>query len=115
MRNVQDTLLDAVDAAEATQTSEWIDVRQIFAGSIHVVAAGTDPVGSVKVQVSNDNVTPPQLPTNAVDLGSATVAVSAAGQFLIPRLELSYGWLRVVYTKTSGTGTITAKLNAQGF
>jgi hypothetical protein len=115
MRIVQEQLLSAVDAAQASQTSAAMDARQLFAASGHVVATGTDPVGALKFQASNDNVTFPTAPTNWVDIPTITVSVTAAGQFLIPKFDLAYGWIRAVYTKTSGTGAITLNFTGLGF
>ena len=111
MRYMCETILDAVDAADASHTSAGIDANQMEALSVGVVASGS-PVGVVKVQASNlpIHVVPGASDSSWVDLASATVAVSAAGAFLIPITYICYRWVRVVYTKTSGTGAITAHI-----
>ena len=66
----------------------------------------------MKLQASNDEQ--PDLrnagwvPTNWSDISGATVAISGAGAFLIPKTDLCYQWVRVVYTN-SGTGTQTRR------
>lgn len=109
--------LNAINAATAgAQNSSQIDSRLLFSMSVQVVAAGA-PVGVVKVQVSNDegsSIPIPFSPTNWVDLPSISVAISASGNFLIPKFDLCYNYVRIVYTKTSGTGSITAEVKSLG-
>lgn len=66
--------------------------------SIHLVYTGA-PVGSLKLQASNDGAT-------WEDVASSTVAVSAASSTLYNLADQYYRLVRVVYTRTSGTGTI---------
>lgn len=106
--------LNAIDAAVASTNSGAIPASLTWAMSVQVIATGA-PVGVVKIQASNDNTSPLTLNnvTNWTDISSATVAVGASGSFLIPKLEVCYSYVRVVYTKTSGTGAITANYFAQ--
>jgi hypothetical protein len=117
MRNVPFTALNALDAS-ASKTSAAIDASQLIAASVQVIMTGSSPTGTVKVQASNDapqagNL--PYAPTNWTDVASLTVSVSAATSYLIPKFDCAYRWIRVVYTFTSGTGTVTAEVNAIGF
>jgi len=99
--------LDAVDASVAgAQNGDSIKTEFIFRFSCMTVATGA-PVGTVKIQVSNDG-------SNWIDLPSATSAVSSATNYLIASTEICYQYLRSVYTKTSGTGTITTKIMILG-
>lgn len=102
--------LQAIDAAAAGPTySDPFPASQVMQCSVFVLASGS-PVGTVKLQFSNDNCNYQggRVPDNWVDIPSATVAVSAAGNVCIPKTEVAYGSIRVAYTKTSGTGNITA-------
>lgn len=92
-----------------------IPAQDLWAVSVQVVATGSAS-GTAKIQVSNDNpVTGTgMVPTNWTDLPSATVDVSGAGAVLIPKTEVCYQWLRVVYAN-SGTGTIAANMKVSGF
>lgn len=72
-------------------------------------------VGTLKLQASNDKVFSPNAPVNWNDIPSATVSVSAAGSFLIPKTELCYQYIRAVFTLSSGSGNMSAQLKTIGF
>lgn len=109
--------LSAIDASTAgSQHSAPIPTSQILACSVQVVAVGT-LTGAVSIEASNDPdknpADPSYAPTNWVAIPSATVTVSAAGQFLIPKTELCYEFIRIVYTKTTSTGTPTVTVRVK--
>jgi len=112
MRQSQEVVLNAVDAS-VNQTSAAVVTKQVFAVSAQGVFTGTT-VGVLKLQFSNDITNPPIAPTNWSDIPSATIAVTAAGNFAIPKTELCYGFIRAVYTATSGAGTATVTLVSLG-
>ena len=65
--------------------------------------------GSFKIQVSNDSAS---TPTYWHDISGSTINVASGaylGQtgFTYSITDVSYRWIRVVYTFTSGTGTLT--------
>lgn len=81
-------------------------------------AAGSTAVGSWVVQVSNDITQDPVLnpPVNWIPLtivpplnftGSAQTIGTGFDKF-------AWAWIRLVYTRTSGTGTVNAVISAQG-
>jgi hypothetical protein len=80
--------------------------------SVQSVSTGTG-VGTIKIQVSNDSET--GVPVNWSDLSGATIAVTAASVLVLPKIEVSYQFIRLVYTKTSGTGTLNARVKSIGF
>ena len=80
--------------------------------SVQSVSTGTG-VGTIKIQVSNDSET--GVPVNWSDLSGATIAVTAASVLVLPKIEVSYQFIRLVYTKTSGTGTLNARIKSIGF
>lgn len=110
--------ITAGNMASATLTSavtniQWLDnigYQFNFSGS---------PVGTFAIQVSADyaqddsgNV------TNAgnwiaVSLPTPAVASGSAGSLYIDLNQLSAPWIRAVYTKTSGTGTLNAFITAK--
>lgn len=104
MRPSNKKVLDAV--AVSTNSSE-IKSDFVVACSAIVNATGTI-TGTVKLQASNDNVDP----TSWADIASATVAVSTASPVMIAKTDLCYNFVRVVFTKSGGTGTVT--VNYQG-
>lgn len=89
--------------------------------SIQLVFTGS-PVGSFKLQASDDpgmangGQQPQALNvTNWSDVSGSTVAVSAAGNVLYDIANAGYNFVRVVYTATSGTGSLTsARANVKG-
>ena len=98
----------------ATVNSINISASYFFSFSVQFNAMGGGAAGSVKVQVSNDNASGiSTVPTNWSDLPGASVSISGAGSYLIPRQESCYAWLRLVYTN-SGGGTIQATVAALG-
>jgi len=107
------TALNAADAS-TNQTSAAIDVREDVYISVHNISTGT-ATGTVKLQGSNDNITSGTTPTNWVDIPSASVAITAASQTTIPSQLISYMYVRVVYTFTSLTGTITSKVKTMSW
>jgi hypothetical protein len=89
-----------------------------------ICASWSGGVGVLKLQASNnaqiDNVgdlTVAQMADpNAVwvDITGSSVAVNGAGDQFWNVADVYYKWFRVVYTRTSGTGTFTAYLNVKG-
>lgn len=117
MKTVNKDVLKAVSIV-GSPVSPAIDCSQIIAMSLMVVTTGgAAPTFTAKIQVSNDPVNArnmpggiPPAPTNWVDLPTATVSVTTNGALLIPKMDMAYGWLRVVITTGSGTGTVSANL-----
>ncbi len=115
MRQVNNNIIPIQSAA--TVTSAIMDSRNLFYMSAQIAATGS-AAGTLKIQVSNDekpvlaNDTAWQ-PTNWSDLSGASVSVSGAGAFLIPKTDLCYQYIRAVYTN-SGTGTISVVIKALG-
>jgi hypothetical protein len=116
MRQLPVKVLNAADAS-VDQTGAWIQAENLFAASAQAVITGTS-TGTLKFQFSNDitnQQTPPADPTNASDITGATVAVAGAGVVAIPKFDLCYNWIRLVYVKTNGAaGTITATVKTLG-
>lgn len=66
--------------------------------------------GSLKLQVSNDSDTV----TNWVDLANSSVAITSAGSYLWNVKQVAYRAVRVVYTYTSGSVTLTLSITNKG-
>lgn len=116
MRYVRDAIISAADASVG-QNSIVVDANQLISISLQAVVAGTS-AGALKLQFSDDFALLNQAnaqPTHWSDIPSATVAVAGAGVYGIPKFDLCYRWIRAVYTPSSGTGTITANMNALSF
>lgn len=100
----------------ATLTSNPIPVNQAYSCSLQISTTGA-AAGIAIIQASNDHIPGDyatlQTPMNWSAITGATVTISAAGSVLIPKLDLAYQYIRVVYTNT-GTGTVQAVLSVTG-
>jgi hypothetical protein len=114
---------EVIQAIVAGDASGNLSSQPIFAqfmlyASVQVViAGGTSPTGALKVQFSNDpggpqNTTQP--PTHWSDVPSATVSATDNGVYAIPKFDVAYNWLKLVWTFTSGTGTLSANMKTTG-
>lgn len=89
-------------------------VGEAYNYSIQLVFTGT-PGGSFSLQASNDtgsiDATHPDVSTHGVmnwtDVQDSPVTVAAAGDLMYDVRIAGYNYVRVIYTRTSGTGTIT--------
>jgi hypothetical protein len=111
MRQVNEIAIPSQSAA--TVSSAAIPALNLFAASAQITSVGAGAAGTLKMQASNDDPLAPNQPTNWSDISGASVAVSGAGSFLIPKLDLCYQWVRLVYTN-SGSGTIQVVFKAIG-
>lgn len=120
MRFEPKQIISAGDMSQATVVSNGIDMNQIALASIQAVYTGA-PVGTLTLEISNDIVAiDPTVAnqgaavTNWSTYTGSSLAISAAGNFTYNLSDIGYRWIRVKYTKTSGTGTINATLSAKG-
>ncbi len=111
MRPSCEVALNAVTGSASSPTA--IPAQFLLSCSLQVASTGL--VGTAKLQFSNDKVQGSTQPTNWTDIPSATVSVTGAGVFGIPKTDLAYEWIQVVYTNSSGTGTLSANLHTYGF
>lgn len=110
------TITSSGDMAQATLSSDPINLDQKYGFSIQVMFTDA-PVGTLKIQGSCD------LGTNGIgsgvtnwsDIPGQTIAVAAAGNGMFSVDATYYKWARLFYTKTSGTGALTARMNSKGF
>lgn len=84
-----------------------VDMTTVQNASIMAVWTGT-PVGTLKLQISNDIVDSCTQVTNWVDYSGSSTAVSSAGNFEWNLGIANYKCLRMVYTRSSSTGTMNA-------
>ncbi len=89
--------------------------------SIQLVFTGT-PNGAFSLQASDDAGTPdggttPQASnvTHWTDVTGSSQSISAAGNLMYQVQNAGYNWVRVIYTASSSTGTLTsARINIKG-
>lgn len=90
-------------------TSISVGVQYLDFISIEVVITGT-PTGTLDVQISHDN-------SNWVSVPLSSTAVITSGSpspIIFENIEaLPAPWVRMVYTATSGSGTMSATLSAR--
>lgn len=99
------TLVSAVSMG-ANITSSSLDLNEANTYCAQLIYTGT-PTGTLKLQGSNDN-------SNWTDISGKSVALAgSAGSSFLSDTGFGYGFLRIVYTFTSGTGSLTATVNAK--
>lgn len=109
-------------AMASTITSDAITLDRMASYSIQVVwSGGTAPVGTFKLQCSNDfpiatSGSQPFKPTNWTDVTSSPQAITGTpGSIVYDVTVMGYAWARLIYTPTSGSGTIAiCRFNARG-
>lgn len=119
MRMINATALNAVSVAADQNSSAYPSARYTRVSATAQVTGGASPSGTMKIQYSDD--VPPSenlimffTPTNWYDVPNATTTITANGTYSIPETEVAYRFLRLAYAKTSGTGTLTAQIMANG-
>jgi hypothetical protein len=92
------------DLSALTITSSIVNVINLDTASIHVYWNGTSPVGVITVEARNGE-------SNSwynLDFGS-TISVSGnSGNHQIVFTEMPFTDIRLVYTRSSGSGTLNA-------
>lgn len=96
----------------ATINSAPINTENIFNGSFHAIVNGS-LTGIVKIQASNDNSLVPTNPVNWVDIPAASVAITNSGNYLIPKIDICYEFIRVVFVFSSGSFSPTLQVNTK--
>lgn len=118
MRFLNEVVLSA--ANDVTRTSGKVDVNQIVNMSFQGYCSDADAAGTIKIQASNDPVpngaTRQQFtPTHWVDIPNAVYTITAGSPGLITLSNVSYGYVRAIYTETNtGTGTIVVQISGVG-
>lgn len=117
MRNLNRKVVDA--ANNATTTFDPINANQLFAASFIAQFSDAATTGTIKLQASNDpeagSTMIPLSPASAswVDVPSVSAAVVAGANVTIEKSPMCYQWIRLVWTRTAGAGTLTVDMNAQ--
>jgi hypothetical protein len=109
MRYLNETAIATVSGL-TNPASSAVMASYLVSTSAQLVATGTI-AGTLKLQGCNDA----KAAANWSDIANATVAVSSAGVYLIPKTEICYNFIRVVFTSSGGAGNVTVNLQALGF
>lgn len=105
MRVFEYQLVSAHSMAES-YTSPSQSLNQTSMCCVQAVFSGV-PVGSLKLQISNDN-------SNWSDYTGSDYAVTTAGNVSWNVSNIGFQYIRVVYTRTSGTGSLSITVNGKG-
>jgi hypothetical protein len=98
-------ILDGDMAGNITSTTQ--NVQEAVSFSVHGIWTGTSPVGTLDIQGSNDGV-------NFTSVLSSPAAISGnSGQIMVNVEKHAYAYIRLVYTETSGTGTLNVYVNGK--
>jgi len=117
MRVMNEAIVTNGDMSAASITSSMVSINQAFGFSIQGVMTGGPPTGTAKLQGSCDpfvDLTGTGV-TNWTDITGSSVAIAAAGTFLYNVVDCEYNWVRLVYTRTAGSGTLNVRINVKGF
>lgn len=99
--------------ATGNVTGTAIPASHLIQGSFQVITGDVAVAGTVRVQMSNDQDGSGDYdagsftPTNWSDIPSATSTVTAGVGSPILLTTMAYRWIRVLFTRTGGTTTIT--------
>lgn len=97
-------LFDAVVMTE-DRTSTAINVNEIVTLAVQATWTGTSPVGSLVLQASNDG-------TTYVDVNSQSVSGNS-GSIMWNVERPGWGFVRLFFDWTSGTGSLSANINGK--
>lgn len=118
MRNVNTTVLSAIDTASANGSQ--IDANQLINPSFQIVFGDATAAGTFKIQASNDICNDRYQPatftvTNWTDVPSATATIASGASAIITIQNQQFRWLRAVFTRSGGgSTTVTVNMNAAG-
>lgn len=112
----------AVSVSMATSVnSDPIRLENIGAYSIQIVwTGGLSPVGTFKLQCSNDHgpttgsTSTVEALANWTDIDGSSEAIAADGDITWTASLPGYRWVRVVFTSTSGDATLAGRFNGKG-
>lgn len=106
MRSLNYKQLATAVSMSASINSTSQQMNQYAVACVQAVFTGS-PVGVLKLQISNDN-------SNWTDYGGSEQSISAAGNFAWNLANIGYQYVRLVYTKTSGSGALSVTVSGKG-
>jgi hypothetical protein len=120
MKIRNENLLEIDNTTSSPDLSASLNLKPIWLGraalaAIQIVFSGSSPTGTFKLQASCDPGNPQSQSeaqqyagvTNWTDVANSSNAVTDSGNLLWNISDPGYQWVRVVWTRTSGTGNIT--------
>lgn len=98
----------------ASFNSAGIDISNFDNVNIQAKWTGTAEAGTFKIQASSDSTLPCASATAWTDQSGTSQAIAADGDFMWNLASQGYRCVRLVYTRSAGTGTLNAWLNGKG-
>lgn len=118
MRNLCLNILSGDDSGSVTGGK--IDANQLVSASFLGYFGDNTAAGTLKIQFSNDptvsgNLAADFTPVNWADIPNASAAVSSGASVAILIANMSFRWIRAVYTRSGGgSTTVQCNMNALG-
>lgn len=111
-----------------TLNSNGKECSDIFVGAIQAEWTGASAAGTLKLQISTDNVPVDPIGVNNPGAGvdpagnvinwsdytGSSTTVAGPGNWTWNLVYVGYKWIRVVFTPTSGTGSLTVTFMGKG-
>lgn len=98
----------------ASLSTNGVDMLSLPFGAIELVWTGT-PTGTFTVDGSIDAVTSPSGVTNWFNTGTTVTApAGSASSTLVNLTTIGYRWIRVSYTRVSGSGSLAVTIFGKG-
>ncbi len=88
-------------------TSDAEQLNQIFCAAIRAEWAGSTPVGTLSLQISDDG-------DGWSDYTGSATTVNGDGNFLWNLSNIGYQYVRVVYARVSGDGLLNITISFKG-
>lgn len=118
MNSINTTILKASDST--SQSSSVVDGLNVFSASFQASFSDGAAAGTLQVQASND--IPPSnysvatfSPSNWTNVSNGSATVTAGASVLVSLPQTSYRFMRVIWTPSAGSGTITCNVCALGY
>lgn len=104
-----------LEAKSMTLSFQSIPVQldQIYGFNLHAIFTGS-PIGTFKLQASNDDVPLASQISNWIDISGSSQAIIASGSVMWNYNGAFYRWVKVVYTAAGGSGSCDINLMSKG-
>jgi hypothetical protein len=105
--NLEPYRLVNAQSMASTITSEVFEAIAYFGLAVqYKVSSGSSPTGSLAIQMSNDRANWVNVPTDTVKAVNPVAITANVDGFWLYQDIIPMKWIRVVYTRTSGSGTL---------
>lgn len=103
----------ATKSLAASANSDAFPVKNMTAGAVQIVVSGASSLnGTIKLQASCDDGTTSI--SNWVDVSGASGTLNADGASMWNLTSIGYRWIRLVWTRVGGSGTVAVTVQVKG-